>query len=414
MPGLDGLKVADLTTADFEGRARMRAPVDFVRANFPGFENAFVVDFAPQTGVRQTRMLEGEYVVTKEDVMSRRHFADTVARGRDYYTPYRALLPRGVDQLLVAGRHYSATPQAQKIEPRDPALHGDGRGGRRRRRGGARRRHDGRKVDVAARCRTCFAPQGADPGDRPAANATRRWRPRNEQDSPSPSTASGSIDFTQVMLGPCCTQVLADYGADVIKIERPKAGDLSRWSIGSDPDGLNNPVFASLNRNKRSVALDMRTRTTKAGGAASWSTRADVVVNNFRARRHGAHGLRLRGSVGSSTRASSTPSAPASASKGPPPTRAARTCSPRLCPASCSAAPTRTHPIAIYPTALADYSAGMHLVQAILLALLQRGKTGRGQAVSLSPLQFHARHADAGSGDVDDARARSELGAPSL
>src|SRR5690606_8256139 len=41
-------------------------------------------------------------------------------------------------------------------------------------------------------------------------------------------------------------------------------------------------------------------------------------------------------------------------------------------------------PMTIYPTALADYSAGMHLVQAILLALLQRGKTGRGQAVSVS------------------------------
>ena len=59
------------------------------------------------------------------------------------------------------------------------------------------------------------------------------------------------IDFTQVMLGPCCTQTLGDYGADVIKIERIGAGDLSRTAI-PDRDGLRNPVFCSLNRNKPS------------------------------------------------------------------------------------------------------------------------------------------------------------------
>ena len=75
---------------------------------------------APQLGVRTTRLLEGEYVMTKDDVTSRRHFADTVARGRDYYYPYRSLLPKEVDQLLVAGRHYSATPEAQKMSREIP------------------------------------------------------------------------------------------------------------------------------------------------------------------------------------------------------------------------------------------------------------------------------------------------------
>ena len=114
IPKLNGLKVADLTAVEFEGRARMNRLLAFAHENLPGFENAFVVDFAPQTGVRQTRQLVGEYVVTKDDVMSRRHFADSVCRGRDYYTPYRSLVPQDVEQLLIAGRHYSATPQAQK------------------------------------------------------------------------------------------------------------------------------------------------------------------------------------------------------------------------------------------------------------------------------------------------------------
>ena len=46
------------------------------------------------------------------------------------------------------------------------------------------------------------------------------------------------IDFTQVMMGPVATQMLADYGADVIKIEKPGTGDLSRTSFPDDPAGL--------------------------------------------------------------------------------------------------------------------------------------------------------------------------------
>src|SRR5262249_42541436 len=89
------------------------------------------------------------------------------------------------------------------------------------------------------------------------------------------------IDFTQVMLGPSCTQVLADYGAEVIKVEKERIGDLSRWSLGSDPDGLNNPVFCSLNRNKKSLALDLKQPEARDTVLTLLET-ADVVVNNFR------------------------------------------------------------------------------------------------------------------------------------
>jgi formyl-CoA transferase len=90
------------------------------------------------------------------------------------------------------------------------------------------------------------------------------------------------IDFTQVMMGPVATQMLGDYGADVIKIERPPTGDLSRTSIPDDPAGLVGPVYCSLNRNKRSIVLDLKKPDERAA-LMDLIRGADVVVNNFRA-----------------------------------------------------------------------------------------------------------------------------------
>src|SRR5438132_11219509 len=108
IPGHDGLNPEHLTHIEVEGRRRFMKVVDFVRANYPGFQRAYILDAAPQVGVRQTRLLDGEYVVTKDDIVSRRTFPDVIARGRDYYTPYRSLIPKGIDGLLVAGRCYAA------------------------------------------------------------------------------------------------------------------------------------------------------------------------------------------------------------------------------------------------------------------------------------------------------------------
>ncbi len=169
MPGLDPLKVADLTRAEVDGRRIVHSVVDHVRGRHPGFRHCFLVDMAPQTGVRQSRLLEGEYVMRKEDVMQRSRFADSVARGRDYYYPYRALLPKRVENLLVAGRHYSATSSAQKMTREIPPCMAMGEAA-----GiaaalaldaGVAVRH----VDVAALQRTLRA-QGADPGDRAGPN----------------------------------------------------------------------------------------------------------------------------------------------------------------------------------------------------------------------------------------------------
>ncbi|HWK43806.1 MAG TPA: FAD-dependent oxidoreductase [Stellaceae bacterium] len=164
MTGLDGMKVEDLTEAEFEGRRRIKRMVEHARAKLPGFADCYVVDVAPQTGVRQTRQLAGEYVVTKEDVTGRVQFADSIARGRDYYTPYRALLPKEVDQLLVAGRHYSATTQAQKISREIPPCMAMGEAAGIAAAMALSAGTTVRAVDVGALQRRLRA-QGADPGE---------------------------------------------------------------------------------------------------------------------------------------------------------------------------------------------------------------------------------------------------------
>jgi hypothetical protein len=170
MPGFDGVSVEDLTKADFQGRERIAALVAHVREKLPGFEEAFVVDVAPQIGVRQSRLLDGVYVMTKEDVAQRRHFADSVARGRDYYYPYRTMLPRDVGQLLVAGRHYSATSSAQRSSREIPPCMAMGEAAGV---AAALALEAGVAVDGidVARLQARLRAQGADPGDRPAPNA---------------------------------------------------------------------------------------------------------------------------------------------------------------------------------------------------------------------------------------------------
>lgn len=171
MPGYDGVSVEDLTKAEYEGRERMMRLFEYVRENMPGFKQSYMLGAAEQVGVRTTRMLQGEYVVTKDDIVNRRYFEDTVCRGRDYYTPYRALLPRQVDQLIVAGRHYSAEPEAQKRSREIPPcmVQGEVAGiaaSLALQENSMIRDVDYRKIQKQMRA------QGADPGDIPSANAT--------------------------------------------------------------------------------------------------------------------------------------------------------------------------------------------------------------------------------------------------
>lgn len=171
MTGFDGADPESLTEAEFAARDRIGTALEAIRADLPGFENAYLVDVAEQMGVRQTRLLQGEYVVTKDDIVNRRHFADSVARGRDYYTPYRSLLPRGVDQLLVAGRHYSATPEAQRMSREIPPCMAQGQATGVAAALSVEKSLPVRDVPVGE-IQLRMRDQGADPGDRPSPNAT--------------------------------------------------------------------------------------------------------------------------------------------------------------------------------------------------------------------------------------------------
>ncbi len=203
-----------------------------------------------------------------------------------------------------------------------------------------------------------------------------------QNDKAQPLSGIKVIDFTQVMMGPCATQMLADYGADVIKIERAGAGDLSRTSIADDPDGLDNPVFRSLNRNKRSIALDLRGPEGKAVIYDLVRT-ADVVVNNFRA------GVMERMGFGYEALSRINPRIICAfgsgfGQTGPLAHKGGQDILAQALSGVMHRRPNADQKLSVYSTALADYSAGMHLVQSILLALLQRDRTGTGQQVSVS------------------------------
>jgi crotonobetainyl-CoA:carnitine CoA-transferase CaiB-like acyl-CoA transferase len=87
------------------------------------------------------------------------------------------------------------------------------------------------------------------------------------------------IDFTRVIAGPYCCQTLGDLGAEVIKIENPQGGDDTRNMPQVDLAGESSP-YLSLNRNKRSVTLDMQLPAAREVARALIDT-ADVVVENF-------------------------------------------------------------------------------------------------------------------------------------
>jgi len=128
----DATDVETLTLNEIIRRDHMMQFVRFLRENVDWLRDAYIIDSGTQIGIRETRRFVGKYVLTEEDIVSGRPFADSVAMGghiidihspngttgqrRDiigaYQIPYRCLVPQGVDNLLVAGRPISATHEA--------------------------------------------------------------------------------------------------------------------------------------------------------------------------------------------------------------------------------------------------------------------------------------------------------------
>ena len=128
----NGLDVQDLTRGEIAMMKEIRKRVAEIKSSLPGFEDAYLID-CPEICVRETRHFRGEYLLDIEDILSQRAFEDTIGRGchpidiqpipdslkkyplphRWYFNiPYRSLLPKGVDNLLLAGRCISNTHEA--------------------------------------------------------------------------------------------------------------------------------------------------------------------------------------------------------------------------------------------------------------------------------------------------------------
>jgi crotonobetainyl-CoA:carnitine CoA-transferase CaiB-like acyl-CoA transferase len=97
---------------------------------------------------------------------------------------------------------------------------------------------------------------------------------------PGPLAGLVVADFSRVLAGPYCTMLLADLGADVIKVESPDGDDTRRWMPPVTEDGVST-YFLAINRNKRSVALDLRADKDRAL-ARKLARRADIFVQNFK------------------------------------------------------------------------------------------------------------------------------------
>lgn len=129
---IDATDADDLSRGEMQGRKDVWVVAEFLRKYIPGFQDAYVIDTAHRLGIRETRRIIGQYVLTADDILESRRFDDcitvasypidlhhpsgpdcTLVHPKDTYDiPYRCLVPIGVRNLLIVGRCISATHEA--------------------------------------------------------------------------------------------------------------------------------------------------------------------------------------------------------------------------------------------------------------------------------------------------------------
>jgi formyl-CoA transferase/CoA:oxalate CoA-transferase len=200
---------------------------------------------------------------------------------------------------------------------------------------------------------------------------------------PAPLAGITIVDLSRVLSGPYCTMLAADMGARVIKIEHPEHGDDTRAWGPPFQDG-ESTYYLSVNRNKESVALDIKSPEGRAL-LGDLIARADVLVENFRPgalERLGLDFATLSGHHPSLIVVSIS----GFGQSGPRRTEAGYDAVAQAEGGLMSVTGEAGGPAVRLGVAIADIASGMFAFQGLLLALIARGTTGRGQLVDVSLL----------------------------
>lgn len=190
------------------------------------------------------------------------------------------------------------------------------------------------------------------------------------------------LDFTALVQGPMATQILGDLGADVIKFEREE-GEWSRhWGIGNGRTHGELDSFLAFNRNKRSVAVDLKSPETRERILELAKT-TDVVVENFRP------GVMDRLGYGYDALRAVNPTIIYACSSGwgqsgPYRHRPGQDMLAQAMSGLIQLSGRRDDPPIGMGVGLVDLYSGMHIVVGILAALLHRGKSGQGQRIEVN------------------------------